>query len=58
MVIAYPKAQLALATATPAIISDEQLTSSLAGQVIVGAALAIVKICVQLAVRLQASVIV
>ena len=48
--------QLEATTGVPATMLAEQSTTAAAGQVIVGAAFAIVKTCVQLAMRLQASV--
>ena len=49
------KVQLVVTDGVPTIISEEQTTVAFAGQVIVGAAFAIVKTCVQLADLLQAS---
>ena len=51
-----PRVQLVVTVGVPTIMLAEQSTTADAGQVIVGAAFAIVKTCVQLAVRLQASV--
>ena len=51
-----PRVQLVVTVGVPTIMLAEQSTTAAAGQVIVGAAFAIVKTCVQLAVRLQASV--
>ena len=51
-----PREQLVVTVGVPAIMLAEQSTTAADGQVIVGAAFAIVMTCVQLAMRLQASV--
>lgn len=51
-----PKVQLVVTTGVPAVIFAEQSADAAAGHVIVGAALAIVKTCVQLAVLPNSSV--